>query len=159
MSHTKADNKTDISSFKNKVHVKFDNIYMIDDDSFTLYLNKYFIKKYDFVYNNLLEFQNGKEAVESLKNVDTSKHHLVLLDLNMPLMCGWELTNLISATFSKEQLGCIYVNIVSSSSNPIDIERAETHPNIFSYIEKPFLPRQFEKIIMDIDDLISAQTD
>jgi len=146
MLQTARDNKNDSTTLKNKLQVRFENIYLIDDDSFTLNVNKYCIEKYDFLYKNILEFQNAEEAIESLKNVDTDKNHLVLLDIDMPVMCGWEFINVTSATFSKEQLDSIFVNIVSSSSNPIDTDRA-----------KPFLPRKFEKMLLDIDEMLSKK--
>ncbi len=156
MIQTTGTNILDETTLENKVQVRFDNIYMIDDDSFTLNLNRYCIEKYDLLHTNLLGFQNAEEAIKSLEEADTDKTHLVLVDLNMPIMCGWEFINVISATFSKKLLDSLFISIVSSSSNPIDTDRAHVHPNIFSYIEKPLLPRKYEKMIMAIDATLST---
>ncbi len=124
----------------------YKNIFLIDDDPNTLYLHRHFLSHYNF-YERLIEFQNPIDAIESLKTTYLNDTNLVLLDLNMPQMLGWEFIEKLSFNFRSSQLNNTTIVIVSSSSNPRDIAKANNHPNIFAFIEKPFLPDDVEQLI------------
>ncbi len=124
----------------------FKNTYLIDDDVDTLYLHRYFLNEYNF-FENLLEFQDASKAMKSLLVDDTGDKNLILLDLNMPIISGWEFVEMVCAELKPKQLETTYIVIVSSSCNPRDISRANAHPYISSYIEKPFLPPDIELLL------------
>lgn len=135
----------------------FKNTYLIDDDPDILYLHRYFLNAYNF-FDNLLEFQDASEAIKMLTADHTGESNLVLLDLNMPIMSGWEFVDRICADFTSEQLETTTIVIVSSSCNPRDISRAEAHPYITSYIEKPFLPADIESLLKRLERSIEIKS-
>ena len=62
--------------------------------------------------------------------------YLLLLDINMPKLNGWQLMDALIAGGAGDRL---MVAIVSSSINEADKQKASTYPQIVSFIEKPML--------------------
>jgi CheY-like chemotaxis protein len=113
----------------------------IDDDVTTLMLIKMVIEKASFA-KEVITALNGKEALDYYRNLvnDEEKKNdypgLIFLDLNMPIMSGWEFldefVNRLLPEFPDTK-----VVILSSSANPVDKEKAKQYPNIIGYISKP----------------------
>ncbi|AYL94011.1 response regulator [Mucilaginibacter celer] len=83
-------------------------------------------------------FPNGLEAINQLKNLSESHQtpDMILLDINMPTMDGWEFMNEFAEI--KPRLGKeITIYLVSSSVDLNDINRAKSIPGITDYIFKP----------------------
>jgi CheY-like chemotaxis protein len=115
-----------------------DKICLIDDDEIYLFLMKKSFYAMG-VNNEVLSFLNGADALEELiklKNNNEDLPSIIFLDINMPIMDGWEfLTEFrkINATV----LNKISVYIVSSSIAIEDIEKSKTFPEIVDYLTKP----------------------
>lgn len=110
--------------------------YIIDDDEILVMLVKILIQRNES-YDASEEFYNGQDALAHLKDVIKMKQALpqvILLDLNMPLMDGWQfLEEFVQLPLEKE----IPVFIVTSSIDPNDIEKAKKYPLVKDYIMKP----------------------
>ncbi|WP_062053639.1 response regulator [Aquimarina longa] len=124
---------------------------IIDDDS--MYVN--LVKKIVEVKNlcrNLMVFQNGMDAFNYFEAILTNLDkkaipEIIFLDLNMPIMDGWEF--LENFTKIKNKLGkTITLYIVSSSINPVDIERAKTINTVKDYLIKPVTIEDLEAIFL-----------
>lgn len=117
---------------------KYNKILIIDDNYIDNYITSAIIKKNNLA-NNLLEFDNGMKAIEYLEEIkdnDQELPDLILLDLYMPLMDGFEFLNLfekIDFTSTKKCKICI----VSSSIDDNDIIKAKLDKNIYTFISKP----------------------
>ncbi len=115
-----------------------DKICIIDDDEIYIFLMK---KSFAVmgVKNEIISFLNGADALEefhSLKDNHEELPAVILLDINMPIMDGWEFLNefrKLSAGISNE----IPIYIVSSSIAIEDIEKSKTFPEIVDYLTKP----------------------
>ena len=123
---------------------------IIDDDKIYVNLVKKIIeiKK---LSENLLIYKNGKEALDYFKNSMSSVTHedllpdIIFLDLNMPVMDGWEFLNeflKIKNNLNKK----ITLYVVSSSIDPRDLERAKSFNMVTDYLIKPIELKKFEKI-------------
>ncbi len=123
---------------------------IIDDDKIYVNLVKKIIeiKK---LSENLLIYKNGKEALDYFKNImenatDENKlPDIIFLDLNMPVMDGWEFLNefmKIKNNLNKK----ITLYVVSSSIDPRDLERARSFNLVTDYLIKPIELKKFEKI-------------
>ncbi len=116
---------------------------IIDDD--TVYVN--LVKKLiqlKKLCENILVFKNGKEALDFFKDSD-SLPDLILLDLNMPIMNGWEFLEEFSPLKKAfEKKTNLYV--VSSSIDPLDSEKAKSIDAVCDYITKPISLQSFERI-------------
>lgn len=81
----------------------------------------------------LLEFENGKDCIQYLEGCTGSLPNLIFLDLNMPVMNGFECLELIR---KETGLSEIMIAIYSTSSSEHDIEETFSKgANI--YIKKP----------------------
>lgn len=120
-----------------------DLIMCIDDDPITLMLLKKVINKALFS-KEIITAQNGEEALEffkSLKNEpdkDTieKQPQLIFLDLNMPVMGGWEFLDHFNTTEYLD-FNNIKVIILSSTIDPEDINKSKTYPIVIDFLPKP----------------------
>lgn len=67
------------------------------------------------------------------KNPDGS--FLIFLDLNMPLVDGWQ----VLETLREEDAKNIFVVIITSSIDPKDKEKAKAYPMVIDFLVKPIL--------------------
>ena len=70
---------------------------------------------------------------------------IIFLDLNMPVMDGWEFLNeflKIKNNLNKK----ITLYVVSSSIDPRDLERVKSFNMVTDYLIKPIELKKFEKI-------------
>ena len=120
-----------------------DQILCVDDDPITLMLCKKVIVKASFS-NEIITSQNGEEALHyfnTLKYANSEhqleKHpQLIFLDLNMPVMGGWEfLDHFNSADFS--EFKNIKVVVLSSTIDPEDLKKSKTYPMVIDFLSKP----------------------
>ncbi|WP_299675501.1 response regulator [uncultured Dokdonia sp.] len=125
---------------------------IIDDDDMYVNLITKVLDMKNLV-KNLLIFKNGKEALDyfvgALKKLEERKiPQVILLDLNMPVMNGWQfLNNLSEYDFPELKNSTLY--IVSSSINPVDIERSKTINLVTDFLIKPVTMDQLSEIFMD----------
>lgn len=124
---------------------KIKNVYIIDDDEIIIYLTDRLISEEEFCEKNTT-FENGLKALDKIKEVlekNEALPDLLLVDLNMPVMDGWEFID----QFEKLALPKpIPIFIFTSSINPIDTEKANQHKSIKGYIQKPLTPIKLDKI-------------
>ncbi|WP_026914775.1 response regulator [Christiangramia portivictoriae] len=123
---------------------------IIDDDKIYVNLVKKIIeiKK---LSENLLIYKNGKEALDYFKDSMSSATDedlipdIIFLDLNMPVMDGWEFLNeflKIKNNLNKK----ITLYVVSSSIDPRDLERVKSFNMVTDYLIKPIELKKFQKI-------------
>ena len=108
---------------------KDQRILLVDDDPIFLTLAELAIKK-ERSDVHIFKASNGEEAIDFLQSemVDT-----IFLDLNMPVMNGWEF---LDAMANDERVSNkIYV--LTSSIDPSDRKKAEENPLVVSMLEKP----------------------
>jgi CheY-like chemotaxis protein len=121
-------------------------IWVVDDDVIYQTIIKKLITKAG-VFSAHSSFMNGKEAINTLTNTIEESEYLpdiILLDINMPVMDGWEFMEeikMIKSKISKK----IIIYIVSSSIAVEDKNKSKTFIDIIGYIPKP----------ISVDDLIS----
>ncbi|WP_298478906.1 response regulator [uncultured Maribacter sp.] len=127
---------------------KINSVCIIDDDSIFVYIAKRLMKESNFC-EKILVFENGKQGIEGLLEIDKNKKEMpsiIFLDLSMPIMSGWEfLDSYANAQISnKDDLKII---VMSSSINPNEIEMIKAYPMVTDYIVKPITPSDLDKII------------
>lgn len=124
---------------------KFNLLCIIDDDQlFRFGTKKLFqLKKY---CNDFLIFKNGKEAYEYFSvalEENLPLPEVILLDINMPVMNGWQF---LDSIVKVENANRLQILIVSSSVDYSDIQKAYNHPLVKEYITKPIDLKKLKKI-------------
>ena len=125
---------------------KLRRVLLIDDSAADNYYHKRILRKADVVEEVIIK-ENGKEALEYLKTVMSNDRfpqpELVFLDINMPVMNGWEFLD----AYEKLQLNQkadLVVSMLTTSASPRDRERAKEYDCLMGYEEKPLT---VEKVI------------
>ena len=78
-----------------------------------------------------------------MKKDEEDCSYLIFLDINMPVMSGWELLEHLQAHPNPEKF---FVIMVTSSVDSKDHERARSYPQVLGYFEKPLEDRSFKKL-------------
>lgn len=113
-------------------------IWVIDDDNIYQIIIKKIIQKSE-MFSVISAFKNGKDAIDKLYTIlekNESIPDIILLDINMPIMDGWEFMDelgFIKTKFNKK----IVVYIVSSSIAIEDKNKSKSYENILGYLSKP----------------------
>jgi CheY-like chemotaxis protein len=127
-----------------------DRILCIDDDPITLMLCKKVIVKTMFS-NEIITAQNGEKALQyfdDLQNIDLSTIELpklIFLDLNMPVMGGWEFLDAFNAP-GYHKFHNIKVVVLTSTIDPEDLEKSQTYPMVLDFLSKPITVSMLEYI-------------
>jgi CheY-like chemotaxis protein len=129
---------------------------IIDDDKLSIKLMSMLISKNNFC-EEIVSFHNPQTALDELKSNATNPSKLpdvILLDLNMPVLDGWQfLDEFTLVSFAKK----IVVFIVSSSIDPCDLEMAKNYPIVKDYIIKPLSSEKLKQASVLIENEISSQ--
>lgn len=101
---------------------------LIDDDPIINLVHKKVIIKND-LEAEVTDFISGKKALDYLKNSNDTEKNIILLDINMPEMNGFEF---LDALLKHKGINCDQFNIfiLTSSLNNKDKEQATQYPNI-----------------------------
>ncbi len=104
------------------------------------------------IANRLHVVPNGEEAIKFLRHqhgyADSPRPHMILLDLNLPLMNGIEVLREIK---KDNELRSIPVVVLTTSRNEEDILKAY-NLNANCYITKPVDINQFMQVVRTIDN-------
>ncbi len=118
-----------------------EQILCIDDDPITLMLCKKVISKSSFSHE-IITAQNGEEALHHFNTLkytndkNKRKPELIFLDLNMPIMGGWEFLDHFTSSDYKE-FNSAPVIVLSSTIDPEDLAKAKKYPIIIDFLSKP----------------------
>ncbi|MFB9863640.1 response regulator [Rufibacter immobilis] len=132
---------------------KLEGILLIDDDDTNNFLNNRLLTRMQ-VTEKIREFRNGKQAFDYLYSVsqnhyDTNapeyfKPALILLDINMPVMDGFEFLALfekLNEDFRKD----VVLALLTTSEHNQDTERAAAS-NI-AYLTKPLTTEKVQQLL------------
>jgi len=109
-------------------------VYIVDDDPVYTFSARFMLKKAG-LESDPETFNNGKEALDHLLSVKESEiPDLILLDINMPIMDGWEF---LESLPESRQMDKIKILMVTSSISREDKEKAKNYDKLSGYLIKP----------------------
>lgn len=115
-----------------------DQIWLIDDDSITNFVNKIIIER-NYSSAKIQEFLIASEALKQLQNnyaIGAELPNFIFLDINMPEMNGWEFLEAYKKLDPKIT-DRIKLYMLTSSQNEDDVKRADNCPVIRRFVNKP----------------------
>ncbi|MFT5251420.1 MAG: CheY-like chemotaxis protein [Flavobacteriales bacterium] len=139
-----------IKKFKvmtNILNSKFKNVMIIDDDEIDIFITSRLIVKHSFA-ENILKYNDANEALKILienQNDTSALPEVILLDINMPLLTGFEFMDIYGRLDATIKNHC-KVYIVSSTIDKEDIARAQNNKNIVAFQEKPVTSKFLDSI-------------
>ena len=116
---------------------------IVDDSETDRYLLKRFLGKTDLV-GDIFEVNNGKDALDFLSNFEENQKKypdgfpptLLFLDINMPLMDGFEFLSKYQELRDKVDDFSITIMMFSSSASKEDQNKAFSFPFVKDYLVK-----------------------
>ena len=125
-------------------------MYVIDDDRIYHFLLKNLFKQNGIEIKSTF-FNNGQEAIEAIKlkkEEGEEMPDLILLDVNMPIMNGWQFLEEYAKLKSLlPKSSTIYM--ISSSNDEVDINKAKGYGEIVKdYFLKPICKEDLDKIFV-----------
>lgn len=125
---------------------KLELILLVDDDEISNFVTEKQIDRSNLV--DQLEIRiNGQEAADYLNSCKDTFPDLVLLDINMPLMNGFELLEYYEKS---SYSGKTKFAILTTSTHQIDKDAALKFKDVVGYIEKPLDTSKLERILEEL---------
>ncbi len=134
------------------------SILLVDDDEISNLFNKIFINKLNLDVE-IQEALNGREAFTILRSDNPNPIKtpcLLLLDVKMPIMDGWEFLGQYEKEVDNETRAQIVVIMLTTSEDQADLIRAMKNPLISEFLQKPLSERKITEIIKKYFKDVSA---
>lgn len=128
------------------------NLAIVDDDDAFVFLTKEMVAETNMV-DNISVFKNGKVAldfIEMNRGNEEELPEIILLDLSMPVMDGWQFLEKYSQldpALAKK----ISIYICTSSISPDDVNRAKAQSNVSNFMVKPVTPENLISMIRQLN--------
>ncbi len=122
-------------------------ILIVDDDETNNFYVKHVLSKLSITENFYFAL-NGQEAlkvIDELANKGISTD-LILLDINMPIMNGFEFLDAYEKLPETSRSKTV-ITMMSSSVHSADMERSKSYKSIDNCIEKPLTKEKMETIL------------
>jgi len=131
---------------------------MVDDNEIDIYQVNRVIRKSGLV-EHFYSFCDGQEAIEHYLDYEENQNkfngqlppEVILLDINMPRMDGFEFLERYSK-LPAENKNELIILMLTSSGQDRDKERAAHFDIVKDYIIKPFSPEHLQKILEMIEN-------
>jgi len=123
---------------------------LVDDDPVSCYINSTLLAL-SGMSSHVHTVYSGEDALDFIaKNCaklpsESDCPNIILLDLNMPVMDGFQFLDALEASSmqSKSKIGIV---ILTSSTNPRDLEKIKQY-NVLGYLNKPLSPEKLQNVL------------
>jgi CheY-like chemotaxis protein len=126
---------------------KLNCVLLVDDDSINNFINERLIRKTN-ITEEVKIVLNGREAIDFLTQSSADgkpSPELILLDINMPVMDGFEFLEAFKKMELKDKSSVIIV-MLTTSTNPNDTQRLN-NSGVSGYLNKPLTEVKLNEVI------------
>lgn len=120
------------------------SVLFVDDNKLEHQLFERALRKFDCAID-IQGFELPDEALTFLESTGLSDTDIMVVDINMPRLDGFELLRQAEAQ-NASALQATLVIMLSGSTDPRDIERANESPVIDFYFQKPLTAEAMERV-------------
>ena len=124
------------------------SILLVDDNEIDTFFHRSVLEKMGVV-EHIAEAYDGQQALDYLHEAAQGGQmpELIFLDINMPIMDGWEfLDSFKQAGYDGQS---VVVMMLTTSLNPDDAERAGELHELSGFITKPLNEEHMQKILFE----------
>lgn len=128
------------------------NICVVDDDDIYQFTTTKTLESLD-IEKSIDVFSDGEEALDFILNNINEVDRLpdvILLDINMPIMDGFQFMDEYDKIKSKLAKN-ITIFMVSSSVDPVDMDRAKNINAITDYLLKPIKSDDLKELVLNLE--------
>ncbi len=125
--------------------IAYKKVVVIDDDPINNMICEKLIQHLGFA-EHVCSFLSAAEALAWLQNHPDSPVDLILLDINLPIMDGWEFLAQLQQLQLQGYDIPFSIHIHSSSVSQEDQEKASRHPLVKSFLLKPLTPDKLAQL-------------
>ncbi len=122
----------------------------VDDDSISLTISQLLLKRTGFAVEVVTAI-DGSDALEYFEKLfledpaGASAPELILLDINMPVMNGWDFLQAYMPLYALK-LPQTRIVILSSTIDPEDFALAKQYPAVIQFISKPLSVENLDEL-------------
>lgn len=129
-----------------------DTLMLIDDSTFDQMVYQRIALKSGLV-GELVQYLDATDALTHLSDKKNKMPDVILLDINMPQMDGFEFLEAATKNLGVEF--CPIVVMLTTSLNPIDEERARGFEIVQEFFNKPLTHEQLHKLCHLVSEAVS----
>jgi len=128
---------------------KVKHVCIVDDDELFQFVMRQHFERLELV-ENIHKFTDGEQALNYIKShlhTPDDLPDLILLDVNMPFMDGWQfMREFVKLSLPEDKHIRIY--ILTSSTHESDLQRAREFPGLSGYLVKPISKNIIRELLM-----------
>lgn len=118
-------------------------VMVVDDDKITIKMCEFILRKQDL---EVVSASSGRLCLEYLRNADNPPVDCIVLDIEMPLLNGF---NTLASIRQSERLKDIPVMFLTASASQNTVMEA-IRLGITSFLRKPFLPKDLSDKVNEL---------
>ncbi|MEA1787476.1 response regulator [Arenibacter sp. GZD96] len=127
------------------------SIFLVDDDEVATFLNKILIKNLGLAVT-VHTAGDGAAAIDLLEERNLIQNTgftpcLLILDINMPKMNGWQFLEAFDKRYPNEIKTKITIVMITVSEDQRDVIRASNNSLVSDYIQKPLSEDRLQELV------------
>ncbi len=126
--------QTDTDANIDPPHAQIKTLMLIDDNSVDHLMYKRIIQKSGLV-QTYLPFQEATKALDYLRSGTAPQPDVILLDINMPVMNGFDFLDATTQEFGADF--CVIIVMLTTSLDPRDRDRVKSYDAVKRFLNKP----------------------